>query len=143
MFFSVYTIPTIIFICLYSKVILTIRKRTQSVNSQSQLFERATREISKSAIIITCIFIVTIGYPMVYYLLGNIGVTTWEASSVIQKIGVFLSACNSVANPFIYVIFMPVFRDSMTKAISTPCWKKDMVISESQRHISHEDESQH
>ena len=41
-------------------------------------------------------------------------------NSPVQKIGLLLSAFNSVANPFVYVLLMPAFRDSLRKTFRLP-----------------------
>ncbi|KAI0224694.1 hypothetical protein LSAT2_024328 [Lamellibrachia satsuma] len=94
-------------------IIITITMIIDTKLGHSCIVDRASTELTKTAITVTVIFIVSIGYDLNYYLLGYTGVTVYELGTPIQKIGVFLSNLNSVANPFVYALLMPMYRRSV------------------------------
>ena len=57
---------------------------------------------------VTAIFVLTMGYSFVHSNLNRIGIVEYKINSPIQKIGMLMSALNSVANPFVYVLLGPV-----------------------------------
>ena len=86
----------------------------------SNVIDDANSLMTKTGVAVTVIFVLTIGYDVIYYMLGAIGVVVFILNSPLQKIGVLLSAFNSVANPFVYVVLMPAFRDSLRKTFHLP-----------------------
>ena len=86
----------------------------------SSVLDDANSFMTKSGFAVTVIFILTIGYSVVHYLLGMVGVAAYVVNSPAQKIGVLQSAFNSVANPFVYILLMPAFRSSLRKTFHMP-----------------------
>ena len=96
---------------------MTLRERIKSTTMPtcSNVIDVANSMMTKTGVAVTVIFVLTIGYDVIYYMLGAIGVVVFVLNSPVQKIGLLLSAFNSVANPFVYVLLMPAFRDSLRK----------------------------
>lgn len=117
-----YFIPAVVMATVYGIISRKLHIRNKdSQLGQSNVVERAGSQVTKTAITVTVIFIVTIGYDINYYLLGHVGAIDYQLNTPYQKVGVFLSNMNSCANPFVYAILMPVFRLSMAR---TFCCKK-------------------
>lgn len=111
-----YLIPALVMATLYGVVAFKLnqRKKDQSLG-KSSVIEAASSQLTKTAVVVTLIFIATIGYDLHYYLLGYTGVTRYELNTPIQKAGVFLSNTNSCVNPIIYMALMPLYRHSIKK----------------------------
>ena len=54
---------------------------------QTQTLNKATRELTKTAIIVTVIFIISLGYDLWYYILGYSGVIEYKINSPLQVSG--------------------------------------------------------
>ena len=117
--FVSYIIPVVSFVALYSRTILQLHRQRTAIASaiQSHTLTRSTVRVTKCAITVTAIFIVTISYDSIYFFLGNVGVTSYDLGSAVQLVGVLLTVCNSLANPFMYIVFMPGFRRSLKATI--------------------------
>ena len=112
--FTFFSIPTALFIFLYGRVVNTIRKRKASRDgSASRVIDKATAQLTKTAIVVTIIFVISLGFDLNYYVLGYIGFTEYKLGHPIQKIGVLFAMFNSCANPFVYTLLMPVYRKHM------------------------------
>ena len=110
--------PTLILIGVYSKVVYTMKNRlSDDTAPKSRSIDMAARQLTKSALVITIIFILTLGYDLTYYLLGYTGVLEYIMNSPEQKIGVLLAALNNCANPFVYMALMPRYRQRVMEAI--------------------------
>ena len=106
---------------LFRRMLMTLRKRLKSSTlPSSKVIETANSLMTKTGVAVTAIFVLTIGYVVIYYILGEIGVGVYTLNSPLQKIGLLLSAFNSAANPFVYVLLMPAFRDSLRKTFHLP-----------------------
>ena len=113
---TTYFLPAVIMASVYSIISRKLHVRRHDKNlGQSNIVERAGSQVTKTAITVTIIFIVSIGYDLHYYLLGHTGLAVYRLNTPYQKVGVFLSNLNSCANPFVYAILMPVFRLSMSR----------------------------
>ena len=113
-FTNIYVVPCAFFVVFYGLVILAFNKRKKSSQlGSSKTIDKATSELTKTAFIVTVIFIMTLGYDSWYYLLGNTGTVLFELNSVPQKVAVWLASFNSVVNPFIYGMLMPAYRKSL------------------------------
>ena len=86
----------------------------------SCVIDDANTLMTKTGVAVTVIFVLTIGYDIIYYTLGKTGLAVYIINSPVQMIGLLLSAFNSVANPFVYVLLMPAFRDSLRKTFHLP-----------------------
>ena len=116
--FGLYLLPAFAFLLLYGIIIVSLRRRkTMTSVGSSNVLKTVQSAITKSAFIVMAVFMVTIGYASWAYTLGYTGVTSYDFGSPVQKIGVFLAVCNSVINPFVYLVFMPPFRDSLRKTL--------------------------
>ncbi|KAI0220083.1 hypothetical protein LSAT2_028397, partial [Lamellibrachia satsuma] len=114
--FTLYLLPALAFMFLYGRIIASLRQRKKSSQSgTSKALKTVQTTITKTAFVVTLVFMVTIGFDAWSYTLGYTGVTNYEFGTPVQKIGVFFAVCNSVINPFVYLVFMPAFRDSLTK----------------------------
>ena len=112
-FTLVYFVPCTFFFSFYGMVINSFRKRRTSDFSSSKVIDKATVELTKTAAVVTCVFIVCIGYDLIYYMFGCNYVVEYIINSPVQKVGVGLSSFNSVANPMIYGLLMPSYRKSL------------------------------
>uniref|UniRef100_A0A1I8FSX6 G_PROTEIN_RECEP_F1_2 domain-containing protein n=1 Tax=Macrostomum lignano TaxID=282301 RepID=A0A1I8FSX6_9PLAT len=117
-FFLVYLLPVAAVVCLYSAIVY--RLSNQGLHN-SRFRQRAATELTKSAVIITVIFIVCFSYDCIYYLLGHLDLVEYIYSSPTQLIGVALVTINSCANPVVYCIIMPSFRERMLAAVCSCC----------------------
>ena len=114
--FGLYLLPALAFIVLYGRIIASLRRRKSTTPvGKSKVLKTVQSAITKSALVVTAVFMVTIGFDAWSYTLGYTGVTSYEFGTPVQKIGVFFAVCNSVINPFVYLVFMPPFRDSLRK----------------------------
>ena len=84
-FLTQYALPCAAFFILYRSVVLTLRKRTKEPNfAESRTITKATKELTKTAIIVTIIFIISLGYDLWYYILGYSGVIEYKFNSPLQ-----------------------------------------------------------
>ena len=123
-FYSIYVfciywaIPCALFVILYGIVIYTLTKRNkQSTLGHSEVVAKASEQLTKTAIVVTVFFFVSIGYDLWYYALGNWHVVAYINNSPEQKAGVFMAVLNSCANPVIYAAFMPAYRKSIHRTL--------------------------
>ena len=115
--------PFILFCILYGKVLATlIARRDNSSFGDSNLVNSATKQMTKSAMAITIIFVLSMSWDVWYYMLGRLGLVSYIKNTVLQLIGLWLSAFNSVANPFVYFVLLPAFRRATMKTL-LPCIK--------------------
>ena len=114
--FGLYLLPAIAFVVLYGRIVASLRRRKNATPvGTSKVLKTVQSAITKTAIVVTAVFMVTIGFDAWSYTLGYTGVTSYEFGTPVQKIGVFFAVCNSFINPFVYLVFMPPFRDSLRK----------------------------
>ena len=113
-FTAFYIIPCILFVFLYGKVILTFYKRQKKSNlATSRVIDKATSELTKTAIVVTLIFILTLGCNAWYILLGFTKAVNIVYNRPIHLISLWLASLNSVCNPFVYSCLMPAYRKSV------------------------------
>ena len=121
-FFYFYVFPCLLFILLYGRVLLSLyQRRREAQLSASRIIDKAKTELTKTAITVTVIFIITMGLNVWYFLLGTVGLIDMIFYGVIHMISIWLASLNSTANPFVYSLLMPVFRSSVLK---TFCFRK-------------------
>ena len=126
-FFCSYVLPTTFFFVMYGLVVLSFKKRAKSnlgASGSAAVVEKASNELTKTAIVVTGIFIIALGVDLWYYTLANVGVVPYVFNSPIQKICVLFAVINSVANPFVYASFMPSYRKSVKKTFFKACCKE-------------------
>ena len=120
-----YVIPTTCFIILYTKIIWGLRKlnkSSQKMRHLNRLKQRkictltiADKELTKTSIIVTAVFFITMSAENWRYFLGRIGIICYEKNTFQLIFGVFLASINSCANPFIYAISLPCFQRSLKR----------------------------
>ena len=107
---------------------MSLRERLHSTTMPgSNVIDAANSLMTKTGVAVTVIFVLAYGYDVIYYILGSIGVVVYTINSPLQKIGILLVAFNSVANPFVYVLLMPAFRDSLRKTFHLPTLRRGVV----------------
>ena len=105
----------------FRRILMSFRKRlNSSTMPSSRVLDNANSFMTKNGVAVTVIFILTMGYSIIYYVLGNVGVASYVVNTPAQKIEVLLSTLNSVANPFVYILLMPAFRSSLRKTFHVP-----------------------
>lgn len=143
-YITTYLIPAVIMAALYGLVAYTLRQRKKDATlSHSRLVDRAGADLTKTAVVVTVIFVITIGYDLHYYLLGQTGAAIYELNTPTQKVGVFLSNINSTCNPLVYALLMPLYRRSLTLTFTCKvqrrkksCMSSSMELSRSSLHGS-------
>ena len=121
LFVSYYSGPTVLLCILYGKVMVTLVKRRDESNlGESRLVNSAAQQMTRTAMTVTFIFILSMSWDFWYYLLGRAGLVSYVKNSLLQMIGIWLSSFNSVANPFVYLCLLPAFRKSAI-SILFPC----------------------
>ena len=124
-YFVTYLCPCLIFFILYGKVIYTFHQRKANTElGSSQIIDKATSQLTKTAIIVTLIFILSFGYDINYIMLGYTGFVRYIKNTPLQKIGLCLSSVNSVSNPFVYYATIPAYRESLKKTFCKFILKK-------------------
>ena len=115
LFSTNYAIPCAFFFYFYGRIILTFRNRQkQSSLGSAAVIDKAMAELTKTALIVTIIFMITIGFDLWSLLLGRTGViAAYKVGSVKQYLGLLFLAFNSMANPFVYALLMPAYRRSL------------------------------
>ena len=116
-----YFIPCALFVFLYGKIILTFYTRQKNSSlATSRVIDKATSELTKTAIVVTLILILTLGCNMWYILLGITHAIKMVHSGPLHMISVWLASLNSIANPFVYTLLMPAYRNSVQQTFF-PC----------------------
>ena len=111
-----HVLPLIAFIVLYGAVSYTFQQRRKSKDlASSRVIDRASADLSKSAVTITIIFILSLSPGFWYYLLGATTIVKYIPSTRIVKVTLWLISINSTANPFVYALLMPAYRRSFKK----------------------------
>ena len=72
-------------------------------------------QITKAALVITVILIVTFSYNLWYFLLGTIGLFEFRTFTFHQAFSQWGTSFNCFINPFVYIIVMPSFVRSVRK----------------------------
>ena len=58
-----------------------------SISTHRRIIDTAAKQLTKTAITVTAIFIVALGYDLWYYVLGYSGVIEYKMNTPLQKIG--------------------------------------------------------
>ncbi len=102
--------PVICFIILYRNVLNVLSSRAHNIElGHTDRISRASKRFTKTVITVTVIFILSMGYDSIYYMLGQVGVVIYDNELLTTRIGFFLTIINSVSGPFVYLLFMPNF----------------------------------
>ena len=117
-FIMFYGGPFCLFVILYGCIILLFRKRQLNRDlSKSKTIDNASKQVTKTVIIVSLCFIGFVGVDQIYSLLIITGVLHFELNSSTQKIFAFFYILNLCNNPGVYIITMPIFRDCIKKTI--------------------------
>ena len=115
-FLIVYAVPIGILITLHTMMKLKLRERQKQRNEtqrrQSLILDNADHQITKTAVIISVVFICSLGWDAFYCLFGFTGFIQYEFNTPLQITGVFLATFDSCSTPFIYAASMPLFRSA-------------------------------
>ena len=124
-----YICPVILFVILYGRIVLQLHRHRNPITSsvQSESLTVSVIRVTKCAIAVTAIFIVSLSFQGIYYCIGSVGVMTFEFRGPMHLFGILMTLFNSFANPFLYAIFMPAFRRSMR---TTVCRRRNEVQDE-------------
>ena len=115
-FLSYYIVPVVAVCILYSLVVNALRRSMYFTgNSGNKIVQDAATEITKTGLTVTILFLLFVGVDMINYMLEYSGVIDYDLT--IKTIGLFFTTLNSVVNPFIYVLIMPMFRKSLHKKV--------------------------
>ena len=132
-FFSVwcflifYAIPCAIFFVCYGGIVIALYARQRQSNlASSRVIDAATKQLTRTAAVVTGWFIIALGYDLWYYVLGHNGVqgVKYVKNSPVQKVGIFLAVSNSCVNPIIYALCMPAYRESVRRTLGCPAREK-------------------
>ena len=106
-----YILPSTLFIVLYGYIVFLLRRRRSNERlGSSNVIDKANKQLTKTAIWVSFVFIVCLGVDSVYgFIAFGLQVTGYVYNSAIQKVGVFFAVMNSAINPFIYAASMPLF----------------------------------
>ena len=111
-----FCLPLVTLCILYMKVIIGLRRSIKlNMHSQSSVLTTAASQITRTSLIVTLLFILLIGFESCFFILGFHNI--WVYDLTLLFVSNILIIANSVANPFIYVIMMPIFRKSITKSV--------------------------
>ena len=64
-----------------------------------------------------------------YYFIGRVGLAKYVNGDPWQKIGLVFATFNSIANPFVYTMLMPVYRKSLMATFGCEKIKKKLQNS--------------
>ena len=111
-----FCIPVITMIFLYGRILITLQK-SRSVNrhSSNATIGKAAAQITKTAIAVTILYMLSIGYDATAYILITHDVIQFRFE--LYVLGIIAISLNSLANPFIYAICMPLFRQRLCQVL--------------------------
>ena len=126
-FIILYAIPVALLLVLYAKIKIRLNDSRRcvcqffdkrSIDSgiyaiRIRNFETADRQMTKTAIAIGVVFVISLGWDAFYCMLGFTKIINYEFNKPLQVTGVFLATLDSCCTPFIYVASMPVFRKKL------------------------------
>lgn len=110
-FIAVYGFPAVFMLVLYCKIMRKLKdsfKKDKSVQMQSSM-----RAFTKGTMINSIIFLLTVSYDALYFMLGYLDVVDYIFYSPEQRVGVFLTSINSSVNPIVFCIMVKSFRKKL------------------------------
>ena len=112
-----YIVPILMSIVLYSKILKALREsKLLDKSTKSITTDRASSQLTKTAITVTVLFTNFIGIDSIAYVFLTFNIVVIDLYLLIT---VLLCTCfNSFCNPFVYVILMPYFRKSLRSTFS-------------------------
>ena len=111
--FLLFGVPATVFVVLYSFVIHALRQRNSATLGHSNVIEQTTKRVTKSAIAISVIFIISYGFLANGFLASGLKLLAPAVDLIMYSIGTLLTNFNSTVNPFVYALTLPVFRRGM------------------------------
>ncbi len=106
-FVTQYGLPCVASLIFYGCVIYRMHKRrTDRTFGTNNTIERATSQLTKTAIVVTTIFVICVGFDAWYFMLGSLGFVDYIFYTPLQKFSVALSSVNSACNPLVYCILL-------------------------------------
>ena len=112
----------------FRRILMAFRERKKSSTlPNSNVVDEMNTLMTKVGAIVTGIFVLSTTYAPVHYYLDRLGIVDYVVNSPIQRIGMLLTTCNAVVNPFVYVLLMPTFRDSFRKTFHLPSLRCHIV----------------
>ncbi len=124
-FIVFYAGPCLCFIIMYRKVLNVLSSRINNTGfGHTNIVASASKRFTKTAITVTMIFVLSMGFDSIFYMLGHIGLTTYDTDLLLTKVGVLLTIANPVSGPFVYIIFMPTFSQTFIKTFSCHIGKR-------------------
>ena len=72
--------------------------------------QNAEEQITKTAVAVSIVFVISLGWDAFYCLLGFSGAIVYEFNKPLQVTGVFLTALASCTTPFIYAYSIPASK---------------------------------
>ena len=116
----------------YGFIVLKLRRRLTAVASvsQSKAISKSTMRVTKCAVTVTVIFIVTSSYPSIVFFIAMLGLVSIDFGGPVLLFGMMLVVLNSFINPFLYIVYMPSFRRSLR---ATFCRRGNAVQEETCR----------
>ena len=85
--------------------------------ARERKIQNAEEQITKTAVAVSVVFILSLGWDAFYCLLGFTGAIEYQFNKPLQVTGVFLTALASCTTPFIYAYTMPIFRQSLKRTV--------------------------
>lgn len=134
-FFGVYLLGLCLLIFCYSRVIGVLKTSPVNVEARGSKKERAAREFTRLALVITVAYVLCITYDAVAYVLGRTGLWAYKYGTLPHKMGIFVVSLNSFLNPCIYLSF--AMRRKLAGSICVKnrccCWRKVEEKEEEER----------
>ena len=146
-FFIVYAIPIVILLVLFTKIKIQLHQNKQSFNellnsrasdslvsnTRVLTLEMADRQMTKTAIAVAIVFIISLSWDAFYCMLGFTKIIDYEFNKRMQVTGVFLATFDSCCTPFIYAASMPVFRRSLQTSFHRQVSRVKSAVSSRRR----------
>ena len=129
-----YAFPAASFIVLYTKIVITLRRRHKLIKNMCQpssIVDNAEQQLTRTAIAVTIVFILSLSWDLWCYVLARFGVMHYEKDTWQSIVGVFLATFNSCANPFIYLGVLPIFRKSLEYTFKCTLQRKHIQFVQS------------
>ena len=112
----------LLLVILYGAIAITFRKRCQSeAMAQSRVIDKASTELTKTAIVVTVIFMLTMTLPYWNFFLRYVGGHKFIVNDTLAMTGYWLNSLNSSANPFVYALLMPSYLKCVKKTFCGRC----------------------
>lgn len=105
-FLGVYLLGLCLLIFCYTRVIGVLKSSPLCLDGRSNKKERAARDFTRLALVITVAYILCITYDAVAYVLGRTGLWAYKYGTLPHKMGIFVVSLNSFLNPCIYFSFV-------------------------------------